>query len=343
MTITLPTTMKAVEAPAAGPINTMKVVTTRPVPQLPEPGSDPAVIVKVEFAALNHIDWKMAEYNVYVSSWPHVFGCDMSGTVVESSVGSGFSEGAKVWAYTLLGQPHSGTLAEYVRVPAAMVGHVPEGVSMEAASTVGVGSMTAAFGLYKTMELPTKALKEGFPVLVYGASSTVGVFAMSLLKAAGYRSIAVASAQHHAWLTKSLGAGQCVDYHDAGWPDAIAAMPENRGLEYALDCIGGAAATSIDDTLEKCEAGGEGRIATVDPFVNLEGKSALMKFDIGSVQTGPLLQEAGRYVTMIDGLLTGGALITMPTRMLGGLETAIAGMEMLKTGKVHGEKLVVKV
>jgi NADPH:quinone reductase-like Zn-dependent oxidoreductase len=248
-----------------------------------------------------------------------------------------------VWAYTLLGQPHSGTLAEYVRVPAAMVGRVPEGVSMAAASTVGVGSLTAAFGLYRTMKLPTTAPKEGFPVLVYGASSTVGAFAMSLLKAAGYRSIAVASAQHHAWLTEKLGAAQCVDYREAGWPDAVAAVSENAGLKYALDCIGGPAATSIDETLEKCGAGGEGQIATVDPMASLEGKSTLIKFDIGSIQTGALLEEAGKYVKMIDGLLAEGKLITMPTKEIGGLEAAVEGMEMLKAGKVRGEKLVVKV
>jgi hypothetical protein len=66
-----------------------------------------------------------------------------------------------------------------------------------------------------------------------------------------------------------------------------------------------------------------------------------LKFDIGNAQIG--LQEAGRYVTMIDNYLAEGELITMPTKTLGGLETAVAGFEMLKNGKVHGEKLVVKV
>jgi NADPH:quinone reductase-like Zn-dependent oxidoreductase len=113
----------------------------------------------------------------------------MSGAVVSVSLGTTFKEGDKVWAYTLVWLPYSGTLAEYVCVPAALVGRVPDGVTMAAASTVGVGSLTAEFGPYKAMQLPITAPEEGFPVLVYGASSNVGVFALSLLKAAGYHTI----------------------------------------------------------------------------------------------------------------------------------------------------------
>lgn len=346
MTNTLPTTMKALEAAAAGPVANMKIVATRPVPTLTKVTSgEPAVIVKVQCAALNPVDWKMAEYSFMVDSWPHVFGCDMSGTVVAASDGATAKEGDKVWAYSLLGMPHSGALAEYVRVPDAMLGRVPDSVSMEGASTLGVGSLTAAFGLFRSLKLPTTAPSLGFPVLVYGASSNVGAFALALLKAGGYRAIAVASAQHHEWLKDTLGAAQCVDYKDEGWKDAIAAAPENAGLKFTFDGIGGATPAAVDEVMEKCGATGAGKIATVDPGApaSFSGKSELLPVDIGSIKYGELLKEAKFYVKLVDDLLAEGKMFTMPTKVIGGLDAAVEGMEMLKAGKVRGEKLVVTI
>lgn len=149
----------------------------------------------------------------------------------------------QVWAFTLLGEHVQGAaFAEYVRVPAAMLGKVPPSVTMEAASTVGLGTLTAAMGTYKCLELPTTAAEPGkTPVLVYGASSATGVFAVSLLKNSGYRVVAVASKKNHKWLQDTVGAAQCVDYKDANWVDQIAADSANKGLKYAVDCIGNAA------------------------------------------------------------------------------------------------------
>jgi hypothetical protein len=42
-------------------------------------------------------------------------------------------------------------------------------------------------------------------------------------------------------------------------------------------------------------------------------------------------------------MVAAGKLFTMPTKVLGGLEEAVGGLEMLKAGKAHGKKLVVNV
>ena len=98
MAMALPSSMKALEATKTGPVSTMKVATNRTVPSLPDPSSDeaPAVIVKVQCAALYPIDWRMCELGVFIDTWPHAFGCDMSGTVVAASDGVDFEIGEKV-------------------------------------------------------------------------------------------------------------------------------------------------------------------------------------------------------------------------------------------------------
>jgi NADPH:quinone reductase-like Zn-dependent oxidoreductase len=76
-------TMRALEAPGYGPISSLTLTSSRPKPQLPAPltGQSPMVLVKVVAAALNPVDSKILTGRRFpVKSWPHVLGCDMSGT-----------------------------------------------------------------------------------------------------------------------------------------------------------------------------------------------------------------------------------------------------------------------
>ena len=59
------------------------VLTTIPIPK-PQPEE---VIVKVEAAGLNPVDWKIQAYNFFVKDYPAVLGTDIAGTVVQ--LGSG--------------------------------------------------------------------------------------------------------------------------------------------------------------------------------------------------------------------------------------------------------------
>lgn len=75
------------------------------------------------------------------------------------------------------------------------------------------------------------------PILIWGGSSSVGQYALQVLRHFGYRNvIATASPQHH-HLLKSLGAKAVFSYRDVGVVSQIHEyVPE--GVEYILDCIG---------------------------------------------------------------------------------------------------------
>lgn len=108
----LPATMLAVEGPKAGPITSMRVE-RRPVPSLSRSQAAPdvripSVIVKVEYAALNPIDWKMMEHGLLIEQWPYAFGCDISGEIVQVPEDSKFKPGDKVLLYMMTFRAHYG-------------------------------------------------------------------------------------------------------------------------------------------------------------------------------------------------------------------------------------------
>jgi NADPH:quinone reductase-like Zn-dependent oxidoreductase len=239
-----------------------------------------------------------------------------------------------------------GMCAEYVKMPGVMAARVPEHVDMEAASTVGVGALTALTGLFDgdKMNLPVQAEPTGqAPVLVYGASSTVGAYAISLLKGCGYRALAVASTKHHSWLKETLGADQVVDYKDDNWMQAIAAEPANAGMLHAFDAIGGSSTAMCDQVLQLCGAGEKGMIASVDISSKQTGPSKVFPYSIGFINTSEEIQQAGKKMKLIEKMLTERQLQTMPFEVIGSLDDVLTGLEMLKAGKVRGTKLVVKV
>ena len=75
-------------------------------------------------------------------------------------------------------------------------------------------------------------------VLIWGGSSSVGQFAIQILKFYGYTSvIATASRKHHERLL-GLGATAVFDYNDADSVSLISQEAGSIGVSFILDCIG---------------------------------------------------------------------------------------------------------
>eukprot|EP00899_Mesostigma_viride_P012241 jgi/Mesvir1/21017/Mv08072-RA.1 len=352
--------MRALQASKPG-IQSLEVVEDRPQPIIAE-GREDHVIVKVEIAALNPVDWKMLEYNFFVESWPFCPGCDMAGTIVEmgpraqqaaaDSAAPAHGEtplnvGDRVWAFTGLGKPFSGTLAEFVSVPASLCGRIPPGMSFESASTIGVGSLTAARLCWSHLE----AGKVAAPVMVYGAATSVGQYAVQLCKNYSCRVVAVASKKNHD-LLRGLGANQVVDYHDDDWKEQITQEPENRTLAFVVDCVGGDATELCAQVLSMLGTHAlGGHIVSVMPGdvkskpPGTSGMPKVTAVGLGQDYDDPTARATvGEYVTRISKLLGSHQLVPNRAQLVGGgLGGVKKAMEEMKAGKVHGEKLVVRV
>ncbi|KAH9932578.1 GroES-like protein [Fomitopsis serialis] len=216
---------------------TMKAVLVQPEKKVavmdypvPEPGPDD-VLVKVVATAQNPTDWKFVDF---VQKAGTVLGVDFSGTVV--AAGSNVTHlklGTHVAGFVKGGAlPDSGAYAEYVKTPGELVWPVPEGtLGFAEAATLGFVLILAVQALYHPTrlalaELPSK-LQQGSEewVFVYGGSTSVGQYAIQLLRLSGYKSATVCSSGHFD-LVKSFGADVVVDRHA---PDALQQIRDATG------------------------------------------------------------------------------------------------------------------
>jgi NADPH:quinone reductase-like Zn-dependent oxidoreductase len=212
--------MRAVRFHAYGPASELKLETV----DRPEPGEG-EVLVRVRAAGVNPIDWKFrAGYlqEFMPLDLPHILGVDLAGTVEAVGPGAGkLSAGDDVFGRG------SATYAEFANAPATSLALKPDGLSFEAAATLGLGGVTAWSGLFDAA-----TLMAGQRLLVHGGAGGVGSLAVQLGRWKGAHVMATASAAN-ADHVRSLGADEVVDYQATRFEDAV------RDVDVVLDTIGG--------------------------------------------------------------------------------------------------------
>lgn len=215
--------MRAVRYHSTGPACVTRLDDV-PAPQ-PAPGE---VVVRVRYASLNPVDWKLAAgyFRILVrGGLPRTMGSDFAGDVESLGPGvSGVQVGDRVWGFIDPFRRPQGTFAELCAAPASHVFKLPPEVTYRDAAAlacVGVTSITLC-------ELGR--LAAGGRVLVNGASGGVGHVAVQVAKARGATVTAVASGGRRDFVM-SLGADDCIDYRSHGpesWPG---------GFDAVFDCV----------------------------------------------------------------------------------------------------------
>jgi NADPH:quinone reductase-like Zn-dependent oxidoreductase len=129
--------------------------------------------------------------------------------------------------------PRTGTLAEYVAVPAAALTRVPAGVDAHQAAVVGLAGIAAHDAL------EALNIQAGDTVLISGATGGVGSIAVQLATAAGATVIGTAQPNEEDEYVRSLGAAHTVDYT----ADLAAAVKDiaPHGVDKVLHAAGDAA------------------------------------------------------------------------------------------------------
>jgi NADPH:quinone reductase-like Zn-dependent oxidoreductase len=138
-----------------------------------------------------------------------------------------FSIGDKVFGTTT--GLDVGANAEFVCVPETwdkgVITHMPPGVTYDDAAALPVGGMTALSILNKGN------IRGGQKVLIYGASGSVGTYAVQLAKHFGAHVTGVCSSRNLA-LVKNLGADHVIDYTEEDYTDS------NRNYDVVFDTVG---------------------------------------------------------------------------------------------------------
>lgn len=197
--------MKAVVYRCYGPPSVLKYEdVAKPSP------ADDQVLVKVQAASVNPLDWHYMRGLPYLVRMEAGFGApqdprmgvDFAGTVeaVGKSV-TRFRPGDEVFG------GRTGALAEYVSVPEARsIVLKPANVTFEQAAAVPIAAITALQALRDKGHL-----RAGQKVLINGASGGVGTFAVQIAKYFGADVTGVCSGRN-AEMVRSIGADHVIDY-----------------------------------------------------------------------------------------------------------------------------------
>jgi len=213
--------MKAIVCTAYGEPNVLQLQTIdKPIPKANE------VLIKIRATTVTVADYRIRSFTVPTSMWlpmrlalgilrprRSILGLELAGEVeavgekvVEYKVGDiVFGTSMDKW----------GGNAEYVCLPSSTIlGHKPKGISDVEAAAITIGAHTALHFLRKA------EVKAGQKVLIYGASGSVGTYAVQLAKLFGAEVTGVSSAKNHE-LLYSLGADRTLDYTKADFPTLL--------------------------------------------------------------------------------------------------------------------------
>jgi len=165
------------------------------------------VTIRVHYSSINYKDALAATgAGKIIRRFPCVGGIDLAGEVVESA-DPRFKPGDPVIATSFdIGVAHHGGYAEFARLPADWVLHLPAGLDLFEAMALGTAGFAAALGIQR-MEDNGLAPDKG-PVVVTGATGGVGGLAIDMLAGSGYEVVALTGKAGEADYLRGLGAAQ---------------------------------------------------------------------------------------------------------------------------------------
>ncbi|HPJ47611.1 MAG: zinc-binding dehydrogenase [Thermovirgaceae bacterium] len=249
-----------------------------PLPE-PAPGE---VLVRLEFAAVNHLDIWVRIGNVPVKL-PIIPGSEGAGVVEATGQGEeAFSPGQEVvvtpWIYPegheqlplnayarVLGVARNGCYARYASVPASCLRPAPPGLSLEEAAGVTLVGATAYH-----MTVTRGGLKPGERVFVMGATGGVGIAAIQIARASGAVVFAATRDPEKRERLREIGAHEVFD--TAGdYPAKVREATGGVGVDLVIETVGKA---TWDRSLSLLRPGGRlsfcGSTSGSDYTINLQ-------------------------------------------------------------------------
>lgn len=272
--------MKAVVYEKYGPPEVLQLRDIKkPVPK------DDEVLVKVYATTVTAGDWRMRKADPFLvrifgglfrPSRVKILGFELSGVIEDAGKGvRSLKKGNAVFASCGF---KFGAYAEYKCLRENnLIALKPSNMSFEEAATVPIGGLTAL------RLLKQAGIKAGYNALIYGASGSVGTFAVQIAKYFQANVIAVCSTKN-VELVKSLGANDVIDYTRENFVNT------NTRFDIIFDAVG-----KISKSLSKKILKPTGK------YVSVAGSPKENPDDLLVLKE---LIEAGKLRTIIDRIYT---------------------------------------
>jgi NADPH:quinone reductase-like Zn-dependent oxidoreductase len=223
----------------------------------PEAGAGEA-LVALGACAINHLDLWVRRGGPAFDKLPkpHIGGSDGAGVIAALGAGvTGWEVGDRVavdpgvslsedeWTrrgedsvspgYGILGEHRSGTLAEYIAVPARTLYRLPENFPFEQAAAAPLVFLTAW-----RMLIHRAGLRPGETVAIVGAGGGVNTAAIQIARLAGAVVYAITSTPEKMEKALALGADYVINYKSEDWSKAVFQMTGKRGADVVVDNVG---------------------------------------------------------------------------------------------------------
>ena len=214
------------------------------------------VIIKVQFAALNHRDLWIAKGQYANIKLPIILGSDASGTIEEigsdvkdfkigdeviinPSFNWGDNEDFRSKSFKILGLPDNGTLTEFIKVPSKYVYKKPAHLTLSEASALPLAGLTAYRAVRKKANI-----KKDDNALITGIGGGVSTFAMIFSLALGANMYVTSGSEKKIEAAKKLGAKEGFDYKNEKWDEELL-KKLSTGIDTAIDGTGGSTISKI--------------------------------------------------------------------------------------------------
>jgi alcohol dehydrogenase len=218
--------MRAAQLTHYGGEEAVTVATDTPQPKA---GSG-QVLVKIEAASINAIDWKIREgmmQQMAPVTFPATMGGDLAGTITEIGENvEGFEVGQAVYGQT---NPFSGvgSFAEFAPISATNIAAKPHTTDFIQTAALPLTAVSAYQALAETLHL-----QAGQKILIHGGAGGIGSVAIQLAKHLGAYVAATAAADDIGFV-KEMGADEAIDYTSQKFEELL------QDYDAVFDTVGG--------------------------------------------------------------------------------------------------------
>lgn len=227
--------MKAIEITEFGGPEVLSL-TERPMPE----AAAGEVLIKVAASGVNRPD----VFQRKGSYAPPPGASDLPGLEVAGEIVGGVLEGKHNPFGLKMGDRvcallAGGGYAQYVAAPLAQCLPVPAGLSDLEAASLPETFFTVWSNVFDRARLGAGEGGANETLLVQGGSSGIGVTAIQMAQAAGFRVFATAGTAKKCQACEALGAERAINYKSEDFVEVVKSLTNDRGVDVILDMVGG--------------------------------------------------------------------------------------------------------